>query len=48
MLPLARPEIFRPAVGVWDRQGSTLTLLARADADDVAQAIRMAWANLSP
>ena len=38
-----RPEMFRPVHGGWGRMGATHVLLALADEDTVAGALRTAW-----
>lgn len=47
MLVAAEPEVFVPAAGGWGRQGSTLVLLERADADTARGTIEMAWRNVT-
>ena len=47
MLVAAEPAMFVPANGAWGRQGSTLMLLERADADTARGAIEMAWRNVT-
>ncbi len=48
VLMAALPEVMSPANGAWGAQGWTVVALARADAADVAPALRMAWANVAP
>ena len=41
------PEVFVPAAGAWGRGGSTLIVLADADADIVGEAVTLAWQRIS-
>ena len=41
------PEVFVPAAGAWGRGGSTMIVLARADAEIVGEAVTLAWQRIS-
>ena len=41
------PEVFVPAAGAWGRGGSTMIVLARADAEMVGEAVTLAWQRIS-
>ena len=41
------PEVFVPAAGAWGRGGSTMIVLANADADIVGEAVTLAWQRIS-
>jgi hypothetical protein len=41
------PEVFIPAAGAWGRGGSTMIVLARADAEMVGEAVTLAWQRIS-
>ena len=41
----AHPGMFEPAAGAWGRGGSTMVLLASADAEIVGEAMTLAWQN---
>jgi hypothetical protein len=47
LLVSAKPGIFTPASGAWGKRGSTLVNLERIDEGTAADAIRMAWENVS-
>ena len=39
---------FSPASGAWGKRGATIIDLAKADEDDVRQAVAAAWRNIAP
>ena len=41
------PEVFVPAAGAWGRGGSTMIVLAQADAEMVGEAVTLAWQSAS-
>jgi hypothetical protein len=41
------PEVFVPAAGAWGRGGSTMIVLAKADAEIVGEALTLAWRRIS-
>jgi hypothetical protein len=41
------PDVFVPAAGAWGRGGSTMIVLATADADMVGEAVTLAWQRVS-
>ena len=41
------PEVFVPAAGAWGRGGSTMIVLAKADAEIVGEALTLAWKRVS-
>ena len=41
------PDVFVPAAGAWGRGGSTMIVLANADADIVGEAVTLAWQRIS-
>ena len=41
------PEVFVPAAGAWGRGGSTMIVLANADAEIVGEAVTLAWQRIS-
>jgi hypothetical protein len=41
------PDVFIPASGAWGRGGSTMIVLANADADIVGEAVTLAWQRIS-
>ena len=44
----AHPAAFRPANGLWGRQGCTLVALEAADVETVHEGLAMAWAARAP
>ena len=42
------PEVFRIVKGAWGRQGATNVRLARANIDQVREALALAWRNAAP
>jgi hypothetical protein len=47
MLVTTEPEVFRPIKGTWGKRGSTQVRLNMANDLIAANAIRMAWANVT-
>jgi hypothetical protein len=41
------PDVFVPAAGAWGRSGSTMIVLAKADAEIVGEALTLAWQSAS-
>lgn len=41
------PDVFVPAAGAWGRGGSTMIVLAKADAEIVGEALTLAWQSAS-
>ena len=41
------PDVFVPAAGAWGRGGSTMIVLANADAEMVGEAVTLAWQRMS-
>ena len=41
------PDVFVPAAGAWGRGGSTMIVLAKADAELVGEALTLAWKRVS-
>ena len=41
------PDVFVPAAGAWGRGGSTMIVLANADAEIVGEAVTLAWQRVS-
>jgi hypothetical protein len=41
------PDVFVPAAGAWGRGGSTMIVLAQADAEMVGEAVTLAWQSAS-
>lgn len=41
------PDVFVPAAGAWGRGGSTMIVLAKADAEMVGEALTLAWQSAS-
>ena len=41
------PSVFVPAAGAWGRGGSTMIVLANADAEIVGEAVTLAWQRIS-
>ena len=41
------PDVFVPAAGAWGRGGSTMIVLAKADAEIVGEALTLAWKRVS-
>jgi hypothetical protein len=41
------PEVFVPAAGAWGRGGSTMIVLAKADAEMVGEALTLAYKRIS-
>lgn len=41
------PDVFVPAAGAWGRGGSTMIVLAHADAEMVGEAVTLAWQSVS-
>src|SRR5687767_10183808 len=41
------PEVFVRAAGAWGRGGSTMIVLAKADAEIVGEALTLAWKSAS-
>ena len=47
--PMAKTALFHgfPAAGAWGRQGCTMIVLAKADAEMVGEALTLAWQRIS-
>src|SRR5688572_7394641 len=41
------PEVFVSAAGAWGRGGSTMIVLAKADAEIIGEALTLAWKRVS-
>jgi hypothetical protein len=44
----SEPDIFRPVLGGWGKQGNTNVRLAAADQATLRSALTLAWANVAP
>ncbi len=43
----SQPSFFRPAPGKWGEGGSTVIMLADADTETAAEALTLAWQNIT-